>query len=101
MGGVYRGAYLTIAAENASGDEEGFLKPRAPVSSSLEVIFKTGHTSPSSIFGVNTSKTTSLHIPQMTIRSAPAPGPYKRTFCPEGGSGSLKVESFGVARNTH
>ncbi|KAG4432366.1 hypothetical protein IFR05_012148 [Cadophora sp. M221] len=43
MGMVYGNASLTIAAENASADEEGFLKPRPTAFSSLEVIYETGH----------------------------------------------------------
>ena len=42
MGGIYRDAYLTIAASSASGDEEGFLKPRPLACSLIRVIFPTG-----------------------------------------------------------
>lgn len=45
MGGVYRNAYLTIAASNASGDEEGFLKSRPPPLASLKVYSPSGNDS--------------------------------------------------------
>lgn len=41
MGGVYRDAYLTIAASSASSDEEGFLRPRPPACSSLKLFSPT------------------------------------------------------------
>jgi len=44
MGEVYRDAYLTIGASNASSDVEGFLKPRLLACSSLKVVFPGGMT---------------------------------------------------------
>lgn len=41
MGGVYRDAFLTIAASSASSDEEGFLKPRPPARSALKLFSPT------------------------------------------------------------
>lgn len=42
MGGIYRNAYLTIAASRAAGDSEGFLKPRPPACSALKVVSPSG-----------------------------------------------------------
>ncbi|KAH8803491.1 heterokaryon incompatibility protein-domain-containing protein [Xylogone sp. PMI_703] len=42
MADVYRNAYLTIAASNASSDDEGFLKPRRAACSSLKVFSPLG-----------------------------------------------------------
>lgn len=42
MGQVYRNAYLTIAASSAADDIEGFLAPRSPVYSTLEVVSPSG-----------------------------------------------------------
>ncbi|RDL35759.1 uncharacterized protein BP5553_06371 [Venustampulla echinocandica] len=43
MGQVYRNAYLTISASSASDDVEGFLTPRSPVYSTLEVVSPSGN----------------------------------------------------------
>ncbi|KAE8450992.1 hypothetical protein EG329_005432 [Mollisiaceae sp. DMI_Dod_QoI] len=43
MAGVYANSYLTVAASNAAGDDEGFLKPREVSHHSLKIVSSTGH----------------------------------------------------------